>query len=368
MYFACFVGLLERVKVVCSLIAKHEYGLSILLPSPCFRKRFCRQAFVYFACFVVPLERVKVVCSLIAKHEYGLSILLPSPWFSRKFCRQSFVYFACFVVPLERVTGRGCERLSFNKSAPGAIPEGCLTGGSAFGKLRETVFRREIIKSRDATAPYPSMPLHPKAKTMIRTLFLLLILLIPMVSLVQAAEFTPIFEESFDKELMPGWSWLRESPGKWKLVDGGLEILMEPEHGNAAKNVLWRKAPDRSAGVWAIEVTITSKSQPTNQYEQTGIYWLQNDKLVFKFVKERIDGKVYVFPGKKPLNAKTVQLRLIVEGDKVTAQYRPNAPKANSSPRLKGSCQSKVPIRSAFSAGTARPIASTGFGLMIFGL
>ena len=141
----------------------------------------------------------------------------------------------------------------------------------------------------------------------------------------QAAEFTPDFEEPFDKELKPGWSWLRETPGKWKIVDSGLEILMEPEHGNAAKNVLWRKAPDRSAGVWAIEVTITSKSEPTNQYEQTGIYWMQDDKLVFKFVKERIDGKLYVFPGKKPMDAKTVQLRLIVEGEKVTAQYRPDA-------------------------------------------
>ena len=85
------------------------------------------------------------------------------------------------------------------------------------------------------------------------------------------------------------------------------------------------RRPDRSTGVWAIEVTITSKSEPTQQYEQTGIYWMQNDKLVFKFVKERIDGKLYVFPGKKPMEAQTVQLRLIVDGEKVTAQYRPDA-------------------------------------------
>ena len=39
----------------------------------------------------------------------------------------------------------------------------------------------------------------------------------------------------------------------------------------------------------------------------------------------RIDGKVYVFPGKKPMDAKTVQLRLVVDGDKVVAQYRPDA-------------------------------------------
>ena len=160
---------------------------------------------------------------------------------------------------------------------------------------------------------------------MVRFLPMLFVLLVSLGTVAQAAEFCPVFEESFDKELKPDWSWLRESAGKWRIVDGGLEILMEPEHGNAAKNVLWRKAPDRSAGVWAIEVTITSKSEPTQQYEQTGIYWMQNDKLVFKFVKERIDGKLYVFPGKKPMEAQTVQLRLIVDGEKVTAQYRPDA-------------------------------------------
>ena len=160
---------------------------------------------------------------------------------------------------------------------------------------------------------------------MVRFLPMLFVLLVSLGTAAQAAEFSPVFEESFDKELKPDWSWLRESAGKWKIVDGGLEILMEPEHGNAAKNVLWRKAPDRSTGVWAIEVTITSKSEPTQQYEQTGIYWMQNDKLVFKFVKERIDGKLYVFPGKKPMEAQTVQLRLIVDGEKVTAQYRPDA-------------------------------------------
>lgn len=158
-----------------------------------------------------------------------------------------------------------------------------------------------------------------------RTHFVLLSLLLPLSAVMQAAEFVPVFEEPFEKELKPGWSWLRESPEKWKIADGGLEILMEPEHADNAKNVLWRKAPDRADGVWAVEVTITSKSEPTNQYEQTGIYWMQNGKLVFKFVKERIDGKVYVFPGKKPMDAKTVQLRLVVDGDKVVAQYRPDA-------------------------------------------
>ncbi len=154
--------------------------------------------------------------------------------------------------------------------------------------------------------------------------FAILILLLPSSAVMSADEFVPVFEEPFDGELKPGWSWLRESPEKWRIVDGGLEILMEPEHGNDARNVLWRKAPDRRCGIWAIEVTLTSKSDPTQQYEQTGIYWMQDGRLVFKFVKERIDGELYVFPGKKPMEAKTVQLRLVVDGEKVTAQYRPD--------------------------------------------
>jgi len=42
-------------------------------------------------------------------------------------------------------------------------------------------------------------------------------------------------------------------------------------------------------------------------------------------VKERIDGALFIIPGRKPMDAKTVQLRLVVDGERWTAQYRPNA-------------------------------------------
>ena len=38
-----------------------------------------------------------------------------------------------------------------------------------------------------------------------------------------------------------------------------------------------------------------------------------------------IDGKVYVFPGKKAMSAATVQLRIEVRGEKFTALFRANA-------------------------------------------
>jgi regulation of enolase protein 1 (concanavalin A-like superfamily) len=72
-------------------------------------------------------------------------------------------------------------------------------------------------------------------------------------------------------------------------------------------------------------VTLTSVQPPSEQYEQAGLGWYLDGKLAFKFVKERIDGKVYVFPGKKEMDAATVQLRLVVRAGKVTAQYRPDA-------------------------------------------
>ena len=48
-------------------------------------------------------------------------------------------------------------------------------------------------------------------------------------------------------------------------------------------------------------------------------------KPVFKLVHEHIDGKDWIIPGRKPAPSKTVQLRLVVDGVKWTAQYREDA-------------------------------------------
>jgi hypothetical protein len=134
-----------------------------------------------------------------------------------------------------------------------------------------------------------------------------------------------VFEDRFDGALADGWTWLRENPGAWRLRDGALEIAIEPGLAHNVKNALLRPAPDRREGKYAFEVTVTNTAAPTEQYEQAGITWYTDGKPVFKLVKERIDGGLFIIPGRKPIAAKTVQLRLVVDGERWTAQYRPGA-------------------------------------------
>ncbi|MCP4613495.1 MAG: DUF1080 domain-containing protein [Planctomycetes bacterium] len=134
-----------------------------------------------------------------------------------------------------------------------------------------------------------------------------------------------IFEEQFDDTLDTGWKWLRENPRSWRMRQGALEIRVEPGVARNVKNALVRQAPDRSRGKYAIDVTVTNKTKPTQQYEQAGITWYNNGKPVFKLVKELVDGQLMIIPGRKPVSSETVQLRLIVTKDSFIAQYRPGS-------------------------------------------
>ncbi len=155
---------------------------------------------------------------------------------------------------------------------------------------------------------------------------LLVAIALPMLSLsLSAAEPEVVFEDTFDSKPAAGWTWLRENSDAWRIKDDALEIRVEPGVARNVKNALVRPAPDRSQGKYAIEVTVTSHTVPTQQYEQAGITWYQNDKPVFKLVKELVNGKLLIVPGVKPMAAKSVQFRLIVTADSWTAQYRPDA-------------------------------------------
>lgn len=134
-----------------------------------------------------------------------------------------------------------------------------------------------------------------------------------------------LFEDTFEEKLAEGWSWIREHPEAWRINNGTLEIRVEPGVAATVRNALVRKAPDRSQGRYAIEVTVTNTVLPTQQYEQAGITWYHDGKPVFKLVKELIDGGLFIIPGRKPMDAQTVQLRLVVSADRFEAQYRPNA-------------------------------------------
>jgi len=133
-----------------------------------------------------------------------------------------------------------------------------------------------------------------------------------------------VFEELFEGSLDEGWTWLRENPQAWRIRQGALEIRVEPGVANTVKNALVRKAPDRKEGKFAVDVTVTNTTKPTQQYEQAGITWYHEGKPVFKLVKELINGELFIIPGKKPMPGEKVQLRLIVNGNDFIAQFRPD--------------------------------------------
>jgi hypothetical protein len=155
------------------------------------------------------------------------------------------------------------------------------------------------------------------------TMFALALALIGAAT-IRAEEPKLIFQDAFDAKPEAGWHWLRENPARWRVNDGALEIRAEPGLADTVKNALLRKAPDRSKGTYAIEVTVTHTTPPTQQYEQLGITWYVAQKPVFKLVHEQIDDATYIIPGKKPTHRKSIQLRLIVSKDRYVAQYRPD--------------------------------------------
>ncbi|MFV1968931.1 MAG: hypothetical protein ACC628_26225 [Pirellulaceae bacterium] len=143
-----------------------------------------------------------------------------------------------------------------------------------------------------------------------------------LAGLVSAAEPRVLFEDTFDEKLGDGWTWLRENTDTWRIRDGALEIRVQPGKANTVKNVLLRKAPNRSQTKFAVELTITFTTDPTQQYEQGGITLYHQKKPVFKLVHEHVDGEDWIIPGRKAAPSKTVQLRLVVDGSQWTAQFR----------------------------------------------
>ena len=134
-----------------------------------------------------------------------------------------------------------------------------------------------------------------------------------------------IFKDPFRKEFRDGWAWIREVPENWRITEEALEIKMEPLPKDGGRNILFRKPPKKAEGPFVVTVEVKAVQPYTNQYQQAGLYWLQDDKLRFKFVLEIIDGELCVFPGKKPLETAHVVLRLRVDGTHIVAEYQPDA-------------------------------------------
>jgi len=143
-------------------------------------------------------------------------------------------------------------------------------------------------------------------------------------ALLLAAGDRVLFNDPLQDKLADGWSWLREDQTGHRITRDGLEIRLQSGDANTVRNALVRRAPDRSKGTYAIEVTVTSLSQPINQWEQAGLTWYIDGKPAFKLVKELVDGKVVIWPGSAPDPGKSVRLRVIVSKDSFIAQYKPD--------------------------------------------
>ncbi len=154
-------------------------------------------------------------------------------------------------------------------------------------------------------------------------LFRVSFLLLQACLVASAAQPQAVFEDRFDGKLGEGWTWLRENPPAWRLRENALEIHVQPGDASTVQNALVRRAPDRSQGAFALEVTVANASRPIRQYEQAGITWYHDQKPILKLVKELVDGQLMIIPGRKPMTNDTVQLRLIVTADTWTAQFRP---------------------------------------------
>ncbi|MBR4976299.1 MAG: hypothetical protein IKW13_07355 [Thermoguttaceae bacterium] len=136
-----------------------------------------------------------------------------------------------------------------------------------------------------------------------------------------------VFEDRFEGSLKPGWVWLRENASCRRFVNNSLEILFEPFGAGEARNALarplnffrWRDG--KAEGAYRVETMCSFVERPTAQFQQCGLYWLQNDRVVFKLVCECVDGKTYIYPSKTPVDAQGVKLRLTVVDQKVVAEF-----------------------------------------------
>jgi hypothetical protein len=150
---------------------------------------------------------------------------------------------------------------------------------------------------------------------------------------------TTIFEESFSSELAEGWNWLRPNPARWCIRNGALEIRVMPGLADSVENALLRSLPKLEPNqAFAIELTMENLHEISNQYEQAGLTWYVDDRPVFKFVKEMVDGEILMIPGKVPVTGNWVQLRWEVTGEDYVARFRSD-PKDN----FQEAAQGKIP-------------------------
>jgi regulation of enolase protein 1 (concanavalin A-like superfamily) len=149
-----------------------------------------------------------------------------------------------------------------------------------------------------------------------------------------------LFQDDFHGRLAGGWSWIREEPSAWRVRDDALELRILPGNlwggGNNSKNILVRLAPETTPG--ELEVAVTVRNNPTEQWEQVGLAWYYDDSHMVKLVRERVDGLIRVVMGREQadrtrtlglitVETPSVRLRLLVSGNQVRGEYLPEGSK-----------------------------------------
>lgn len=166
-----------------------------------------------------------------------------------------------------------------------------------------------------------------------------------------------LFSDSFNGKLGPGWSWIREHSGAWRVGEHGLEVQVEPGNmwgpQNDARNLLVRSLPAIDGG--ELEISAVIQNRPTRQYEQADLVWFYDDSNMVKLGLELVDQRLSVVMGSEendqtrtagivsvPTNS--IDLRFLVKNDRIRGQMRP----ANSNEwRQVGECTLPAPTNSA---------------------
>lgn len=158
------------------------------------------------------------------------------------------------------------------------------------------------------------------------------LILSSLLLLAPAGEAKVLFEEPFDGRLQDGWQWVREDQAEWRIRDNQLEVRSQFGRiwgGNDAKNLLLRGPLKRQD----LAASVSVAHQPAEKWEQAGLLWYVDDDHFVKLISEHIDGKMYVVTareqggkgtvvGKIEVPSANLQLRLLVQADRVTGQWR----------------------------------------------
>lgn len=142
-----------------------------------------------------------------------------------------------------------------------------------------------------------------------------------------------LYKADFHQELeQGGWQWLRGNSDDWQAEEGALHIRIRPGSlwgtEDTASNTLLRPLPAE-----AVEASVRVEFTPEVSFEQGGIILFHDTNTYIKLVKELVNEGLSVVlavnregeaevAGQAAIQARAVELRLLLGEKEVIAQYR----------------------------------------------